>query len=186
MNALQLPKMVVSFHAGWDDLVRIHPSVVRLFAWVVLPLSLLPPAMIAYAGSRYGDVFVPGVSAAQWRAAALIFLAAELLTVPVVAWLIRAVARMNDVKADYHACFTLAVVAPIPLWLSSLTLLVPNLIVGVIVGGLAMCASFGLIYHGVYALLRMSDDVRAFQMASVVAGMGLLMWLLLMQIVLVH
>ena len=186
MNAVQMPKMIFSFHEGWDDLVRVHPSIARLFARVVLPLSLLPPAMIYYAGGSYGDVFVPGVTPEQRHAAAGIFFLAELLTVPTVAWLIHMVSRMNNVATDYHACFILAAIAPVPLWLSSLTLFVPNLFVGIVVGGLALLCSVGLIYHGVYALFRMRDDLKALQMATVVAGAGLFMWLILMQIVLIH
>lgn len=186
MNAVQISKMAVSFHDGWDELIRIHPSIARLFAWLVLPLSVLPPAMIYYAGGRYGDAFVPGVTTAQWHTAAAIFFAAELVTVPAIAWLIHLISKMNDVATDYHVCFTLAAIAPVPLWLSSLTLFIPNLMVGVVVGVLALLCSFGLIYHGVYALFRMRDGFKAFQMASVVCGAGLLMWLLLMQIVLIH
>jgi len=37
-----------------------------------------------------------------------------------------------------------------------------------------------------YALFRMHDDVRAMQMATVTTGAGLLAWLVLMQIVLIH
>ena len=73
-----------------------------------------------------------------------------------------------------------------PLWLSSLSLLVPSLSFGVVVGGVALFASFGLIYHGVYALFQLREPVKAFQMASVICGTGLLAWLLLMQIVLIH
>ena len=186
MNMVQVPKMVFSFHDGWDELIRLHPSVARLFALVVLPLSVLPPALVYYAGSRYGDAFVPGVTPARWQAAAGIFFVAELLTVPIMAWLIHMACRLNDVATDYHACFTLAAIAPAPLWLSSLTLLVPSLSMAVLVGGLAVCCSMGLIYHGVYALFHMRDNFKALQMASVVAGAGLLAWLLLMQIVLVH
>src|SRR5665811_297045 len=133
-----MPKMIFSFHEGWDDLVRVHPSIARLFARVVLPLSLLPPAMIYFAGGSYGDVFVPGVTPEQWHAAAGIFFLAELLTVPTVAWLIHMVSRMNNVATDYHAYFILAAIAPVPLWLSSLTLFVPNLFDGIVVGGLAL------------------------------------------------
>lgn len=186
MNVLQMSKMPFSFHSGWDDLIRIHPSVGRLFAGVMLPLSLLPLAMIYYAGSHYGDVFVPGVTVAQWHAAAGVFFVAELLTVPVVAWLIHQISRMNGVPADYHVCFTLAVIAPVPLWLSALVLFVPNLLVVAVVGALALMCSVLLIYHGVSALFRLPDDLRALQMATVISGAGLFMWLLLMQIVLVH
>lgn len=186
MSLSQMPKMILSFHEGWDELIRIHPSIARMFAMVVLPLSLLPPVMIYYAGSNYGDVFAAGVSSGQWHTSAAIFFLAELLTVPVIAWLIHLVSRANDVAADYHECFTLAAIAPIPLWLSSLVLFIPNLIVGVAVGGLALLCSLGLTYRGVYALLRMHDDINALQMATVITGAGLLAWLLLMQIVLMH
>lgn len=56
MNVVQMPKMIWSFSEGWNDLIRIHPSAARLFVMLVFPLSLLPPAMIYYAGGRYGDV----------------------------------------------------------------------------------------------------------------------------------
>ena len=186
MSPSQVPKMFLSFHEGWDELIRIHPSISRMFALVVLPLSLLPPAMIYYAGGNYGDVFAAGVSPGQWHTAAGIFFFAELLTVPVMAWLIQLVSRANSIGAAYHECFTLAAIAPIPLWLSSLVLFVPNLVVGVAVGGLALLCSLALTYRGVYALLRMHDDIRALQMATVITGAGLLAWLLLMQIALMH
>lgn len=186
MSPSQMPKMILSFHDGWDDLIRVHPSIARMFALVVLPLSLLPPAMIYYVGGNYGDVFAAGVSPEQWHASAAIFFFAELLTVPLMAWLMQAVSRVNDVPADYHVCFTLAAIAPIPLWLSSLVLFIPNLAIGVAVGALALLCSLGLTYRGVYALLRMHDEVRALQMATVTTGAGLLAWLLLMQIALMH
>ena len=186
MNPSQMPKMMLSFHAGWDELIRIHPSIARMFARVVLPFSLLPPAMIYYAGGNYGDVFAAGVSPEQWHVSAAIFFVAELLTVPAMALLMHLVSRANDVATSYDKCFTLAAITPIPLWISSLVLFVPNLAVGVAVGALALLCSLALTYRGVYALLRMHEEIRALQMATVVTGVGLFAWLLLMQIVLVH
>ncbi len=186
MSPLQMPKMILSFHEGWDELIRIHPSISRLFALVVLPLSLLPPAMIYYAGGHYGDVFSAGVSPGQWQTAAGIFFVAELLTVPAMAWIMHLACRANDVAADYRQCFTLAAIAPIPMWLSSLVLFVPNLLVCSLVGALGLLASLAITYRGMYALFRMHEDLRAMQMATVVTGAGLLAWLVLMQIVLMH
>ena len=186
MNLLQTPNMIFSFHGEWDELIRIHPSVSRMFALVALPFSLLPAAMIYYAGGQYGDVFVHGVSPAQWHTAAGIFFLAELLTVPVMAWLMHLASRANDVAADYRDCFTVAAIAPIPLWLSSLVLFIPDLVVGVVVGAVALACSLALTYRGVYSLLHMHENLRAFQMATVVTGAGLLAWLILMQIVLLH
>ena len=186
MSLLQMPSMILSFHAGWDELIKRHPSVFRMLALVVFPFSLLPPAMIYWAGGSYGDVFVPGVSPQKWHTAAGIFFLAELLTVPLMAWLMHLASRANDVAADFQDCFTLAAIAPVPLWLSSLVLFVPNVVVVILVGGAALLCSLGLTYRGVYALLHMHEDVRALQMAAVITGAGLLAWLLLMQIVLIH
>lgn len=187
MNLLQTPKMVFSFHEGWDEIIRIHPSVTHLFAWVVLPLSLLPPAMIYYAGGHHGDAFAPGVSPTQWHTAAGIFFVAQLLTVPAMAWLIHLiVTKTYSVTASYHECFTLAAIAPIPLWLSSLALFVPSLLINMVIGILALFGSTGLIYHGVYALFHMRENLQALQMATVIAGAGLFAWLVLVQIVLMH
>ena len=186
MNLMQMPKMILSFHEGWDDLIRVHPSVAKLFFQLVLPLSLLPAAMIYYAGINYGEVFVPGVTPDEWRRAARVFFAAELLTVPFIAWVIHFVVRLNNVEADYHDCFTLASIAPVPLWLSSLGLLLPSLFANVAIGMVALACAFGLIYHGVFSLFRIGDDTRAGQMAGVICGTGLVAWLLLMQITLVH
>lgn len=185
VNVMQMPRMIFSFSDGWEDLIRIHPSVARLFTLLVFPFSLLPPVMIYYAGGSYGDVFVPGLTTAQWHTAAIIFFLAELLSVPLMAWLIHLVCKINNVATNFQSSFTLAALAPIPLWLSSLVLFVPNLFVGIVVGGLALLCSVGLIYHGVYALFHLRDDLHALQMATVIAGVGLFMWLLLMQIVLI-
>lgn len=186
MRLLQMPTMMFSFHRGWDDLIEQRPSMLRIFALVVLPLSLLPPAMIYWAGENHADMFVPGVPPEEWHSAAGIFFLAELATVPLMAWLMHSASRVNSVAADFRECFTLAAIAPIPLWLSSLVLVVPNLVVVVLVGGLALLCSLVLTYRGVYALLHMHEDVRALQMAAVITGAGLLAWLLLMQIVLLH
>jgi len=53
-------------------------------------------------------------------------------------------------------------------------------------GGLGLLSSVGLIYRGVHALFSMREDIKALQMATVIAGAGLFMWLILMQIVLIH
>ena len=186
MSPSQVLKMFLSFHEGWDELIRIHPSISRMFVLLVLPLSILPAAMIYYAGGNYGDIFSAGISPRQWHIAAGIFFLAELLTVPAMAWVMHLACRANDVTADYHQCFTLAAIAPIPMWLSSLVLLVPNLLVCVLVGALGLLASLAITYRGMYALFHMHEDLRAMQMATVVTGAGLLAWLVLMQIVLMH
>lgn len=186
MHLSQMPKLLVSFEQGWDELIRARPSMLRLFALLVLPMSILPPAMIYYAGGSYGEIFLHGVSPRHWHIAAAIFFFAELLTVPAMAWIMHLACRANDVRAGYRECYTLAALAPIPMWISSLVLFVPDLAVCVLGGGLGLLCSLAITYRGMYALLRMHDDLRAMQMATVVTGAGLFAWLVLMQIVLTH
>jgi hypothetical protein len=45
MSQLQLPKMILSFHDGSDQPIRLHPSLSRMFAPPVLPVSILPPSL---------------------------------------------------------------------------------------------------------------------------------------------
>lgn len=186
MNMLQIPRMAFSFHGGWDEVEKQHPSIARLFLLIALPLSLLPPLMIHYAGLHHGEVFDPNVTSAQWTAAARLFFLAELVTVPAMAAFIYGVARLNRVPASFYACAAIAVLAPAPLWFSSLGLFVPNLMFNLALTGVALLCSVGLIYRGIHALLHMHEDVEALQMATVVAAVGVLAWLLLMQIVLRH
>jgi hypothetical protein len=82
----------------------------------------------------------------------------------------------------------LASLGPVPLWLCSLALFIPNLLSNVVVGGLALLllCSVRLIYHWAYALFGMREDLKAMQIAMVIAGTGLLAWLLLVQLVLVQ
>lgn len=186
MSILQMPKMIFSFHEGWDDLIRIHPSMARMFMQLVLPFSILSAAMIYFAGSHYGHIFSPGASPQQWQLAAGIFFLAELLTVPAMAGIMYAVCRANGIPTSYHENFTLAALAPVPMWVSSLVLFVPNLAVCIVVGVVGLLCSLAITYRGIYALFRMHEDLRAMQMATVVTGTGLFAWLVLMQIVIVY
>ena len=53
-------------------------------------------------------------------------------------------------------------------------------------GALSQPCSTGLIDHGTDTLFQLRDKIHARQMATVIAGAGLFMWLILMQIVLIH
>lgn len=63
-------------------------------------------------------------------------------------------------KARYHdpgpdGAYALAAIAPVPLWLCSLALLVPSRSFNLAVAGAALVASLALIRHGVRPLLQM-------------------------------
>ena len=63
MNPMMFPKMLTSHAEGWDWLMRIHPSVARMYLAYVVPMSIIPPAMLFYerlGGRRAGGFTDPG------------------------------------------------------------------------------------------------------------------------------
>lgn len=182
MNIISIPKMAVSSQEGWLDLEKAHPSLVKLFAFLVLPLSLLPPAMLYFAGTHYGDEIIAGYSGKPWALIAIAFFLAETATFFAMGWFIGQVANSQDVKMDAHDAYMLAGIVPVPMWLSSLALLIPSLLLNAVVSLLALTLSLGLIYHGVYALCHMHEEVVAAGITQTVMGAGLAAWALLMLI----
>lgn len=185
MNILHLHRLFASSPEGWDELARPRPSALRLFVLLVLPFSLIPPLMLEFAGRSYGTVMFPHTVAHAWSIAALFFLFAELITVPLMAWGIKTVANSKGVITDYHDAFMLAAVAPIPLWLSSLALVSdqPGVVIGVV--ALGLMASVVLIYRGVQRILKVTEELVAFDIANIVTALGLIAWVSLVMLGLV-
>ncbi|HJW24206.1 MAG TPA: YIP1 family protein [Rhodocyclaceae bacterium] len=183
MSAVRSPSLTAIARTAWFVLGRTHPSLPRMFLRLVVPLSLLPPVMLYYAGTYHGDDFMPGFAARDWVSIAFIFLIAELATVGAMGTVIRWVAKLNGHFADRTSAYLLAFAAPIPLWLSSLSLLVPNFIFAACLGMLAFGFSCLVIYHGVSALLKVKEDLVAGSIAFGIMACGLLAWAMLLIIV---
>lgn len=180
MSLLSLVKLPLSAEQGWPELEKIHPRLVKVITFIVLPLSLLPPAMLYYAGSHYPATFPVFAGDKDWGAVAAIFFAAEMITLLGMGWLIKQVAESDGLVIDYHDAYLLAAIAPIPLWLSSLALLVPSLVVNAMVTLAALALSCGIIYHGIEGFCHMREDVTAASIVQVVMGAGLVAWALLL------
>ncbi len=183
MNLISLSKMPFSATQGWSELEKIHPGVLKVFAFIVLPLSLLPPAMLYYAGTSYPEAFFEGAAGKAWGEIAVVFFLAEMLTFLGMGWLIRQVADSSGVKIDNHDAYLLAALAPIPLWLSALGLLVPSVGFNAGLSIAALGLSSGIIYHGVESLCHMYEDVTAGAIVQTVIGAGLIAWALLLVMV---
>ncbi len=177
-------KMMVSFHDGWDELHRSRPSVTSLMFNLVLPFSLLPVAMVLYAGHVNGAYYAPGVSLDRWNLVAALFLLAELVTVPLMAWVLCQIAESRHLQADYQDGFVMASAAAVPLWLSSLALFWPNMAVNV-AGALAgLLGSFALLYHGMPEMFGTDEDVDSLDLAYSAISAGGAAWAILMALVL--
>ncbi|HEY6093982.1 MAG TPA: YIP1 family protein [Gallionellaceae bacterium] len=179
MKPLDYPKMVFSYHAGWDELRGIHPSIVKVSLGLVLPLSLVPVLMIALAGYLHGNYYEPGASLQRWYEVAAMFFVAELATVPLMAWVIHTIAKDEGHPIRPQDSYMLAAVTPIPLWLSSLTLLVPNLGFNAAIGLLGLVASGSLLYHGVSAILGIEEALDVQDVTYKVYAIGAIAWGLL-------
>jgi hypothetical protein len=98
---------------------------------------------------------------------------------------IMSVANSKGAASNYHDAFTLAAVAAVPLWLSSLALFSDQIALIVAMVALGVAASVVLIFRGVESILKVEEDVVAFDIAYIVAGLGLIAWVLLVMLGLV-
>jgi len=177
MSTLHIRELFTSSHRGWDEIGVIHPSVVKLFVFLVIPLSLVPPMMLEYVGRNGVLGNLPYGGAQNWNATVVAFYLAELLSVPLMAWGIRTMAAIREYTCDYHDAFTLAAIAPVPLWLSALGLFSGSQAISVGVALLGLVASVILIFRGVEGILRVKEDVVAFDIAYRVTALGVSAWI---------
>lgn len=184
MNLTTLLQLPFQSDGAWHELQSRQLSIPFLAWAIVLPLSLLPPILLYYAGTHYGEHFMAGFAGQEWRFITTILFLAELLTFFVMGWLIYSVVEGKELALSYSDAYLLAAIAPIPLWLSSLALLVPVFAFSVVVVVLAMGLSCTLIYHGLRALShRPESDVEAMAATYTVMAASFLAWVLLMAMV---
>ncbi len=179
MNLLAFPKMIFSFHGTWDELHGQCPPVVRTFFQITLPFSLLSALMIAVAGHWHGAYYAPATPTDRWDIVAALFFIVQLLTVPLMASLIQAIARDKGAAPDYRESYLAAALAPIPLWLSTLSLGVPSIAFAAACGLAGLAASASLLYHGLPALLGIHEELDAQDISYKVFAIGALVWALL-------
>ncbi|AOX99789.1 Yip1 family protein [Jeongeupia sp. USM3] len=185
MKVSDYPHMLTSYHKGWDELKARHPASLRILLSLVIPLSLLPAAMILYAGGINGAYYAPDAPFSRWIAVSVIFFCAEIITVSLMATVIRQIAAIRDFSTDRDSAYLLAALGAVPLWLSALTLFVPSIAFNAFCGMVGLGASFCLLYHGVPSLLGTSEDIEAQDVAYLVMSVGAAAWALLCAIVLV-
>jgi hypothetical protein len=176
VSPLHYVKMVTSFHEGWDEVSRLHPTVVTTFMLIVLPLSLLPPTMLLYAGFDHPLSYMLNAPLSRWKMVAAAFFVTELLTVPLMGWVIKSMASTLQIKPHFKDTFLLAAIAAIPLWLSSLALAIANMWLMILAVVIGLLISASLLYHGSYAILQLKDDEEAQALSSSAFSVGGLVW----------
>lgn len=181
-----LPKMLYSYDEGWPEIVRMHPSARRMFLAYVMPMSLIPAAMVVYSmfvtpGAVFPET-VPHITGVEATALFLTFYVAQLLMVPLMASIIQQMGDVVKARPDYHSAFMLAAIAPTPLWLCALVLFIPSIWLAMIALAVAWVASAALIYHGVEPLFQLEDHSKSRTMGSFILSAGVVAWFALMAI----
>jgi len=181
MSMTDIPRMLVSEKTGWEAIDRSHFSHRWFFRSLVMPMSLLPPVLYAYAERVHpGAVFplsVPALSTLQLFVFGAVFYGLQLAMVGYMAMLIQRMAIGRDHDPGYDGAYALAAIAPVPLWLSSLALLVPNALFVMTTVLLAWAASIALLRHGVRPPLHVRDTKTAHYVADVVTLAGVAAWI---------
>lgn len=179
MNLLNFTKMPFSFHGGWDTVSGVHPSTLRTFFFLVLPFSLIPPAALLYAGSYHPSIFWVSAPYARWAAVAAAFFITELLTVPMMGWLVKKMAADHQIAVDFKDSFLLAAITAVPMWISSLGLLSSEIWIVIAVVALGLLVAASVLYHGTYTILHMEDVTEAQSMTYEIFSFGGIVWVML-------
>jgi len=166
---------------GWSELQLKKLSIPQLAWLLVVPLSFVPPVLIYYAGTHYGDSFLPGFGSKDWRFITTTLFLAELLTFFVMGWLIQSVLEGHGLDVSYQETYLLAAIAPLPLWLSAFALLVPVLLFNLLVVAVALVLSIVLVYQGCKSLSEdAKDTVISMSATYTIIAASFLAWVLLL------
>ncbi len=165
---------------GWRHLIQAKYSMHRLYLLHVVPLSLIPPLFIYFAAGNYAVDLLPVLTKAQLLLVAVILFIVELVAVPLMGLILRQLAEVADAHPSYHDAFTLAAVAPTPLWLVPIVFLIPDMLVGLIALTMALMATAGFIYYGIPLVFRIKERGHAMLLFGAVLTAGIIAWVFLM------
>ena len=180
MNPLKLFWLFAAPAKGWSRVVHSKPSIHQLYLLHVIPFSLIPALMVYFSGSEYGGHLLPALSSSKLFLVATIIFVVQLVAVPIMGVIIRQLGEVAEIHPSYHDAFTLAAIAPTPLWLAPIFLFVPSISVNLVVVSLAMLATAGLIYYGVPVVFHLKEKGRAILMFGAVLTAGVIAWGFLM------
>ena len=177
MNILVLLRMLFGSTSVSAELVYRGSTVRNLFWAMSVPLSLLPPTMIVLLDGPL-SAYLPVLQIRPSVFMASLFFGCEVLSVFLIGWLIKQVASTLGHEVAYADAYLVAAIAPIPLWLSSLGLLVNNPFLNTALPLSALASCCALIYQGAYSLCHVGDRLKAAAVTQVVFGAALILWIM--------
>ena len=180
MNPITLLKLFFTPTKGWEALIQSQPSLHRLYMLHVIPFSLIPPLMIYIAGNNHSEMFFDLLPGNKLIIVSVAFLLVELVAVPAMAVVVRQLAEVAEIHPSYKEAFTLAAVAPTPLWMAPIFLIVPSILVNILITSLAMMASAGFIYYGIPTVFKIKEQGHALLLFGAILMAGVIAWGFLM------
>ena len=182
MTQLHLPHM--PHFEGWYTLTHSHISVLKLFFLYALPLSIIPPMMIHYAGVTYGGQLLPTLTEMQLQTIGVAFFLTELVMTFVIAFMVQRLGSVVGIKPAFEDAYKLAVVVPTSLWLAPLFLFIPSFMLNLTIGAAAMMFSGVLIFYCVPAILRVEEEGHAMLLSGSILAAGMVVWAAMMYLTL--
>ena len=180
MNPLKLFWLFFRPTNAWQELMQSPPSVHQLYLLHVLPFSLILPVMIYIAGTRHSVLFLDLLPGNKLAIVAVAIFIVQLVAVPVMAVIIRQLTEIIEVHSLYKDAFILAAIAPTPLWMAPVFLIVPDILVNIAITSWAMMASAGFIYYGIPAVFKLKEQGRSLLLFGGILMAGVVAWAFLM------
>lgn len=183
MNPITLFHLFFKPVKGWQTLADSNPSIHQLYLLHVIPFSLIPPLMIYFTGKQHGDALfdlIHLIPTDKLLIVAFSFFLVQLVVVPAMASIVRQLSEVAEIHPTYKQAFTLASVAPTPLWMAPIFLFIPDIFVNIAITTLAMMASAGFIYYGIPVVFNIREKGHALLLFGAILMAGVITWGFLM------
>jgi hypothetical protein len=176
MNPIHLFDYVSPKSVGSKSLTAEKPSAMQLLFFYVLPLSLIPCAMMYFRlYHNYPKLFMDTLPGNRLLMISSELLVLQLGVIMVMAWITQNLGDMVNVKPSFRDSLLMMTIATTPLWLTSLFYVVPSLSFNVVIHGVAVLISIALVYRGVKYIfgIRERGALASLTLAIVcTAGLG--------------
>jgi hypothetical protein len=176
MNPIHLFDYVSPKSVDSKALTAEKPSAMQLLFFYVLPLSLIPCAMMYFRlYHNYPKLFMDTLPGNRLLMISSELLVLQLGVIMVMAWITQNLGDMVNVKPSFRDSLLMMTIATTPLWLTSLFYVVPSLSFNVVIHGVAVLISIALVYRGVKYIfgIRERGALASLTLAIVcTAGLG--------------
>lgn len=183
MTQLHIPHLPHS--EAWDTLMRSHLSVLKMCLFYAVPLSVIPPVMIYYAGVTYGGNMLPTIEPILLQTIGVVFFLVEIAMTFLIAYVIQRISQVVDMEPGYEDCYKLAVVVPTPLWIAPVLLFIPSFMLNLTAGTAALILSGMLIFYTTPSILKVEEEGHAMLLSGSILAAGLVAWVAIMFLTLI-